>query len=39
MKKYEKPVLTVELIENLDVITASDNFVDDPDWGMTFTIE
>lgn len=39
MKKYEKPVLTVELIENLDVITALDNFVDDPDWGMTFTIE
>ncbi len=39
MKKYEKPVLTVELIENLDVITASDNFVDDPVWGMTFTIE
>lgn len=39
MKKYEKPVLTVELIENLDVITTSDNFVNDPDWGMTFTIE
>ena len=39
MKKYKKPVLTVELIENLDVITASDNFVDDPDWGEFFTIE
>ena len=38
MKIYEKPILIVEPVENTDVITASDNYVDDPDWGMTFTI-
>ena len=38
MKVYEKPILVIELVENQDVITASDTYVDDPAWGMDFTI-
>lgn len=35
MKIYEKPILVIDFVDNFDVITASDNYVDDPDWGMS----
>ena len=32
MKKYNKPEFFVTYLTNLDVITISDIYIEDPDW-------